>query len=248
MSGDGPLPAKSGEYAERGDYHRAPDQTWDYLPTYLAKLEYVRGYLHRARPPARGCSTPAAARACSSRSSRAGWPSKASIPTTSRRTCDAPRSSRCRMRTAASSARSASTCWSTSPTRTSRRRSPSCTACWRRDGELLVSVPNLAHLQSRVHFLLTGRLIRTASEVKHPGDRPLAEYLRLFDRAGFAVVERARRSSRRCRCSPPGSGGSPPSAPGCIARSPACCRCRPGVPAIVTLETEAHGGIARRLY
>ena len=26
-------------------------------------------------------------------------------------------------------------------------------------GELLVSVPNLAHLQSRVHFLLRGRLI-----------------------------------------------------------------------------------------
>ena len=55
-------------------------------------------------------------------------------------------------------------------------------------GELLVSVPNLAHLQSRVHFLLTGRLIRTASEVKHPGDRPLAEYRRLFDRAGFDVL------------------------------------------------------------
>jgi hypothetical protein len=49
-------------------------------------------------------------------------------------------------------------------------------------------VPNLAHLQSRVHFLLTGRLIRTASEVKHPGDRPLAEYRRLFDRAGFDVL------------------------------------------------------------
>ena len=55
------------------------------------------------------------------------------------------------------------------------------------DGELLVSVPNLAHLQSRVHFLLTGRLIRTASEQKHPGDRPIAEYLRLFTQAGFTV-------------------------------------------------------------
>src|SRR5204862_8302565 len=30
-------------------------------------------------------------------------------------------------------------------------------------GELLVSVPNLAHLQSRVHFALRGRLIHTAS-------------------------------------------------------------------------------------
>jgi hypothetical protein len=58
------------------------------------------------------------------------------------------------------------------------------------DGEALVSIPNLAHLQSRVHFLLTGRLIRTANELKHPGDRPVAEYLRLFGQAGFEVVER----------------------------------------------------------
>ena len=60
----------------------------------------------------------------------------------------------------------------------------------RPDGEALISVPNLAHLQSRVHFLLTGRLIRTASEFKHPGDRPAAEHLTLFDRAGFVLVAR----------------------------------------------------------
>ena len=39
-------PAVSGEYAERGDYHRAPDKAWDYLPTYLAKLARVRGWLN----------------------------------------------------------------------------------------------------------------------------------------------------------------------------------------------------------
>jgi hypothetical protein len=57
-------------------------------------------------------------------------------------------------------------------------------------GELLVSVPNLAHLQSRVHFLVRGRLIRTAHESKHPGDRPIGEYLRLFADAGFQMIER----------------------------------------------------------
>jgi SAM-dependent methyltransferase len=57
-------------------------------------------------------------------------------------------------------------------------------------GELLVSVPNLAHLQSRVHFLLAGRLIRTASDVKHPGDRPIAEYLDIARRAGFELTGR----------------------------------------------------------
>jgi SAM-dependent methyltransferase len=60
----------------------------------------------------------------------------------------------------------------------------------KRGGELLVSVPNLAHLQSRVQFLLRGRLIRTASEYKHPGDRPVAEYLQLAARAGFTLVDR----------------------------------------------------------
>jgi ubiquinone/menaquinone biosynthesis C-methylase UbiE len=57
-------------------------------------------------------------------------------------------------------------------------------------GELLISVPNLAHLQSRVHFLLQGRLIRTASLAKHPGDRPVGEFLDLASRAGFKLVER----------------------------------------------------------
>ncbi len=57
-------------------------------------------------------------------------------------------------------------------------------------GELLVTVPNLAHLQSRVHFLLAGRLIRTANPLKHPGDRPIGEYLELARRAGFVLVDR----------------------------------------------------------
>jgi ubiquinone/menaquinone biosynthesis C-methylase UbiE len=59
------------------------------------------------------------------------------------------------------------------------------------DGEVLISLPNLAHLQSRLHFLVAGHLIRTASEVKHPGDRPIGEYLRLADRAGFDLISRA---------------------------------------------------------
>jgi hypothetical protein len=51
-------------------------------------------------------------------------------------------------------------------------------------------VPNLAHLQSRVHFLLLGRLIHTASLEKHPGDRPAFEYIEMARRAGFRLVER----------------------------------------------------------
>jgi ubiquinone/menaquinone biosynthesis C-methylase UbiE len=57
-------------------------------------------------------------------------------------------------------------------------------------GELFVTIPNLAHLQSRIHFLFLGRLIRTANPAKHPGDRPVAEYLDLAARAGFRLIDR----------------------------------------------------------
>ena len=41
-----------------------------------------------------------------------------------------------------------------------------------------------------LHFALAGRLIRTASPSKHPGDRPIEEYLDLARRTGFELVER----------------------------------------------------------
>ncbi len=55
---------------------------------------------------------------------------------------------------------------------------------------LFLTVPNLAHFHSRVRFLLTGRLTRTSAVERHPGDRPLAEYLDLLAREGFTVERR----------------------------------------------------------
>jgi ubiquinone/menaquinone biosynthesis C-methylase UbiE len=55
---------------------------------------------------------------------------------------------------------------------------------------LLLSVPNLAHLHSRVKFATTGNLTRTSALERHPGDRPAAEYLRLLREAQFQLVNR----------------------------------------------------------
>src|SRR5678809_585811 len=41
--------SRTGEYAERGDYHRELSPDWEFYPTYLAKLDAVRRYL-RALP------------------------------------------------------------------------------------------------------------------------------------------------------------------------------------------------------
>src|SRR5574339_787896 len=44
MSASTPV-VRAGEYAARGEYHRAPDADWNYYPTYLAKLRTVRTWL-----------------------------------------------------------------------------------------------------------------------------------------------------------------------------------------------------------
>jgi SAM-dependent methyltransferase len=58
------------------------------------------------------------------------------------------------------------------------------------DGRLLLSLPNLAHLHSRLRFFLRGRLTRTSAVERHPGDRPIEEYIELLGACGFRIVSR----------------------------------------------------------
>lgn len=56
-------------------------------------------------------------------------------------------------------------------------------------GRALISVPNLAHLASRISFLFAGKLTRTSSVDRHPGDRPVGEYIKLIQ-GGFRIKRR----------------------------------------------------------
>ena len=58
------------------------------------------------------------------------------------------------------------------------------------NARLVMTVPNLAHLHSRIKFLFSGKLTRTSAVDRHPGDRPLSEYLDLLADAGFVVSSR----------------------------------------------------------
>ncbi len=60
----------------------------------------------------------------------------------------------------------------------------------KKSGKLLISIPNLAHKASRWKFYKKGELIRTAKISKHPGDRPIKEYLCLIKEAGFFIEQR----------------------------------------------------------
>lgn len=180
---------RTGEYAARGDYHRAPDASWDYLPTYLAKLSVVRAWLDALPATARvldaGCGEGVLVEEYAGRLAITGVDPNYSSP-------HVRQASLLELPFEAGSFDRA-LCLDVLEHLTYDEQPRALRELHRvlkGDGELLVSVPNLAHLQSRVHFLLTGRLIRTASEQKHPGDRPIAEYLRLFEKAGFATVAR----------------------------------------------------------
>lgn len=185
----GPQRVRRGEYAARGDYHRSLDPDWNYYPTYLAKLEIVRGYLDRLPADTRvldaGCGEGVLvdeyAGLLDIRGVDANYSSaRVSTGSITRLPFD-------------DGTFDCALCLDVLEHLTFADQPPAFAELYRvlrSGGELLVSVPNLAHLQSRVHFLLLGRLIRTASELKHPGDRPVAEYLELAERAGFVLVKR----------------------------------------------------------
>jgi len=180
---------RGGEYAARGDYHRTPDPAWDYYPTYLAKLTAVRHWLEQLPPGTRvldaGCGEGILVDEFASRLAIEGVDQHYAS--------DRVRSGSVTALPYPDGSFARALCLDVLEHLTFEEQ-PKAFAELHRvlgpGGELLVSVPNLAHLQSRVHFLLQGRLIRTASELKHPGDRPIAEYLQLAARAGFELIGR----------------------------------------------------------
>ena len=188
MSASPPV-VRSGEYAARGDYHREPDPSWDYYPTYLAKLEAVRAWLNPLPASTRvldaGCGEGVIVREYAGRLAIEGVDANyASAHVRNGSVTALPY---------APESFDRALCLDVLEHLTFAEQPVALgelARVLRPGGKLLVSVPNLAHLQSRVHFLLQGRLIRTASELKHPGDRPVAEYIDLARRAGFVMVSR----------------------------------------------------------
>jgi SAM-dependent methyltransferase len=59
-----------------------------------------------------------------------------------------------------------------------------------KEGIALLALPNLAHFISRISFLLSGNLIRTSSIDRHPGDRPIQEFITLIKKNNFIINKR----------------------------------------------------------
>jgi len=184
-----PSVSRTGEYAERGDYHRNLSADWEFYPTYVAKMARVRAYLSALPRETRvldaGCGEGVLVDEFKSQLSIVGVdPNYSSESVTKGSLAALPYE-------AVSFDRAL--CLDVLEHLTFSEQVPALAELFRvvrPGGELLVSVPNLAHLQSRVHFMLRGRLIHTANTAKHPGDRPAGEFIELAERAGFRLTKR----------------------------------------------------------
>ncbi|MCP6719468.1 MAG: class I SAM-dependent methyltransferase [Patescibacteria group bacterium] len=182
---------KSGEYKKRGDYHKKLDPNWSYYPTYLAKKKFILEALEKEPRDSKildmGCGEGVFIEELFSR----GFSNIEGI--------DLNYSS-----SLVKKGNILETSFSEKnfdiillldviehmSFQDQERLLKEIKRLLKDDGELIISIPNLAHFYSRISFLLKGFLKRTANIKKHPGDRPIGEYLQLLDNAGFQIEKR----------------------------------------------------------
>jgi 2-polyprenyl-3-methyl-5-hydroxy-6-metoxy-1,4-benzoquinol methylase len=180
-----------GEYKIRGDYHKKLDKNWSYYPTYLAKKRFIFNFLFRKPIDSKildiGCGEGVFINELISH----GFKKVEGI--------DLNYSSKL--------VRKGDILMANFPSKSFDfillldviehlnflEQSKILKEIYRilkDNGELVISIPNLAHFYSRLTFLLKGKLSRTARIDKHPGDRPIKEYIDILKESGFKIIKR----------------------------------------------------------
>jgi SAM-dependent methyltransferase len=183
--------AATGEYVERGDYHRHLDPHWSYAPIYRKKLAWVDALLERVPRTAKILDAGAGEGALVERYREKGFDV---VGVDSAYESQHVRRADLLALPFEDESFDVVLCLDVLEhveILSQAKALAEVARVTRRGGRLLFSVPNLAHLHSRIRFLLTGQLTRTSAVERHPGDRPLGEYLELLERSGFEIERRS---------------------------------------------------------
>ena len=179
--------ARDGEYANRGDYHRELDPNWSYAPIYVRKIRWVDACLEVLPTEARLLDVGAGEGALVSRYRERGRNIEGVDGFYS---SELVRRADLRELPYEDASFDGAMCLDVLE-HVPLLEQPAAVAeiarVLKQGAPLFMTVPNLAHLHSRLSFALGGRLTRTSAVERHPGDRPLAEYRDLLKDAGLAV-------------------------------------------------------------
>ena len=180
---------REAEYAEKGEYHRHLDKNWRFYPIYVAKMRWVRRILGQVPKDARiadlGCGEGILVEELRGQGYDAlgvdlHYESEAVVKDDITNTrFESERFDVILCLDVLEHLQFADQVKALAEIR----------RLLRPGGRLIASLPNLAHFSSRFAFLLLGRLLRTSEVERHPGDRPIGEYLELI-RPHFVIEKR----------------------------------------------------------
>jgi len=173
---------RSGEYAERGDYHANLRKDWPYLPVYLEKMKLARNFLNTCKPHNvifdMGCGEGILV----DEYRRAEYNitgmdlNYASEHIIQRNFLESG------LNDGSVDVLLCLDVLEHLPFPDQERAVAEFARILAPNGLALITVPNLAHFASRLSFFFRGELVRTSSIERHPGDRPIGEYIRLFSK------------------------------------------------------------------
>ncbi|MCA9563889.1 MAG: methyltransferase domain-containing protein, partial [Myxococcales bacterium] len=177
------------QYASRGDYHRTLDPNWSYTPTYLRKRVHLNAFLDTLAPGSRtidvGCGEGVFVEHMRERSFDAiGLDLNYQSELVKRGSVlDIP---------FASESFDAALFMDVLEHLKHSDQVPALSEIRRvlkPGGGLFLTVPNLAHLNSRLRLILRGKLDRTDKALEHLGERPYWENVDLIEEAGFEIIQ-----------------------------------------------------------
>jgi predicted SAM-dependent methyltransferase len=176
------LVKRSGEYAQRGDYHINLRKDWPYLPVYLEKMRLARQYLDGRDRSAliydMGCGEGVLV----NEYRQLGYQIVGMDLNYSSQHIVQNNFLESGLSSASVDALTCLDVLEHLPFWDQERAIDEFARVLKPGGTALITVPNLAHLASRISFFFTGKLVRTSSIDRHPGDRPIIEYVRMFEK------------------------------------------------------------------
>lgn len=180
-------PFRGWEYARQGDYHRNIDPSWSFAPTYFQKMSYVGSVVERLPADARILDVGCGEGVLVEKYARLGRKIEGIDLNYSSDFVRQGDILKMPYAEAAFDAVLFLDVFEHLHFADQRKALQEIRRVLKPGGTLVVSIPNMAHLNSRIRFLFKGLMDRCDIEENHPGERPMAENRQILEEQGFRI-------------------------------------------------------------